>query len=168
MLNPSYRSCMRLLFFASCALALLTACGGGGGTAAAPAGPLTTCPIPVAKANPSWRTDIYPLLQGSCGSASPLTCHDGASPPGHLAYSGTSDQVYARLVGAVPANAPAGPGWALVKAGDPAHSWIMEKVTKDQPGGSGYGTRMPYGAPNLCQPTIATLSAWINAGAPNN
>lgn len=161
---------MRRTYFALCALALLTACGGSsgsGGAATAPA-PLTTCPIPVAKASPSWRTDIFPFLQGSCGSASPLTCHDGASPPGHLAYSGTSDQVYARLVGVVPANAPSGQGWVLVKAGDPAHSWIVEKVTKDQPGGSGYGTRMPYGAPNLCQPTIDTLSAWISAGAPNN
>ena len=56
----------------------------------------------------------------------------------------------------------------LVKPGDTAHSWILEKVTKDQPGGSGYGTRMPQAAPNLCQPTLDTLSAWISAGAPNN
>ena len=58
--------------------------------------------------------------------------------------------------------------WLRVKAGDSAHSWIIEKVTKDQPGGSGYGARMPYAAPNLCQPTVDTLSAWISAGALNN
>ena len=72
------------------------------------------------------------------------------------------------LVNVVPANAPAGGGWVLVKPSDPTHSWILEKVTKDQPGGSGYGTRMPQAAPNLCQPTVDTLTAWINAGALNN
>ena len=81
-------------------------------------------------------------------------------------YSGTAAQVHAQLINVVPANAPA--GWLRVKPGDPAHSWILEKVTRDQPGGSGYGTRMPQGAPNLCQPTVDTLSAWIRAGAPNN
>jgi hypothetical protein len=55
-----------------------------------------------------------------------------------------------------------------VAPGDPAHSWILEKVTKDQPGGTGYGARMPYAAPNLCQPTVDTLSAWIQAGALDN
>jgi hypothetical protein len=83
-------------------------------------------------------------------------------------YSGTSDQVYVQLVNVVPANAPTGQGWFRVKPGDPAHSWILEKVTKDQPGGSGYGARMPLAAPDLCQPTVDTLSAWISAGALNN
>jgi hypothetical protein len=82
-------------------------------------------------------------------------------------FAGTSAQVYARLVGIAPASAPAGQGWFLVKSGDTAHSWLLEKVTKDNPG-PGYGTRMPQAAPVLCQPTVDTLSAWINAGALNN
>jgi hypothetical protein len=83
-----------------------------------------------------------------------------------VSYAGSASQVRAALVNVAPANAPA--GWLLVKPGDPAHSWIIEKTTKDQPGGSGYGTRMPQAAPNLCQPTLDTLSAWISAGAPDN
>jgi hypothetical protein len=81
-------------------------------------------------------------------------------------FSGTATEVRTQLVNVVPASAPA--GWFRVKPGDTAHSWLIEKVTKDQPGGSGYGTRMPQGAPNLCQPSVDTLSAWISAGAPDN
>jgi hypothetical protein len=119
----------------------------------------------VAKASPSFSGDLVPALQSSCGSAT-TTCHGGSSPTGHVSYSGTATQIHAELVNVAPANAPA--GWVLVKPGDPAHSWIIEKVSKDQPGGSGYGTRMPQAAPNLCQPTLDTLSAWISVGAPNN
>jgi hypothetical protein len=119
----------------------------------------------VAKPNPSFGADILPALQGSCGSTA-TSCHGGASPTGHVVFSGTAIQVYTQLVNATPANAPA--GYLLVKQGDTAHSWILEKVTKDQPGGSGFGTRMPQAAPNLCQPTVDTLSAWISAGAANN
>ena len=85
-----------------------------------------------------------------------------------MIYSGTPAQVYAQLVNVPPANAPTGQGWLRVAPSDLAHSWIIEKITKDQPGGSGYGTRMPQGAPNLCQPTVDTLSAWISAGALDN
>jgi hypothetical protein len=156
------RTCLQLV------LLLLGACGGGGsGGPTPPAVPPTTCPIPVAKASPSFSADIVPALQSSCGSSA-TSCHGGAAPTGHVIYAGTPAQVYAQLVNAVPANAPSGQGWVLVKPGDPAHSWILEKVTQDQPGGSGYGTRMPQAAPNLCQPTVDTLSAWISAGAQNN
>ena len=141
------------------------ACGGGGSTSTPPPQPPTTCPIPVALPSPSFASNLVPALQSSCGSAT-STCHGGASPTGHVSYSGTAAQIHAELVNVTPANAPA--GWVLVKPGDPAHSWIIEKVTKDQPGGSGYGTRMPQAAPNLCQPTVDTLSAWISAGAPSN
>lgn len=158
---------MRPMFPALCAAALAVSCSGGGGGAASsqPTPPATTCPITVAKASPSFAADLVPAIQSSCGSAT-TTCHGGASPTGHVSYSGTPAQIHAALVNATPANAPL--GWVLVKPGDPAHSWIIEKVTKDQPGGLGYGARMPYAAPNLCQPTVDTLSAWISAGAPNN
>ena len=143
-------------------------CGGGGsGSASAPPAPTTTCPIPVAKASPSWSADLLPALQSSCGSAA-TSCHGGSAPTGHVSYSGTTAEIHARLVNGVPASAPAGQGWLLVKPGDPARSWLLEKVTKDQPGGSGYGTRMPQAAPNLCQATVDTLTAWINTGAPAN
>ena len=150
------------------ALMVLTgACGGGGSSAPPPTPPppATTCPIPVAKVSPSLAADLVPALQASCGSAT-TTCHGGASATGHIDFSGTATQIRTQLVNATPANAPA--GWLRVVPGDPAHSWLMVKVTQDQPGGTGYGTRMPQGAPNLCQPTLDTLSAWISAGALNN
>jgi hypothetical protein len=155
---------MRLVLFSSL-LVLLCGCAGGGGSSAQAPPPPTTCPISVALASPSFSADLVPAIQSSCGSAT-STCHGGASPTGHISYSGSAAQIRAQLVNVVPANAPA--GWVLVKPGDPAHSWIIEKVTKDQPGGSGYGTRMPQGAPVLCTPTVDTLSAWIQAGAPDN
>lgn len=147
-----------------CLLAL--ACGGGGGSAAnSPSLPTGTCPIPVAKAAPSFATDLVPAIQASCGSNA-SSCHGPTTPAGHITYAGAASEVYARLVNATPSNAPA--GWVLIKPGVPSQSWLLEKVTKDQPGGSGYGTRMPQGAPNLCQPTVDTITAWVNAGAPNN
>ncbi len=153
-------------------LVLLTlpwGCGGGGSSSPTPAptpAP-TTCPIPVAKASPSFSTDLVPAIQSSCGAAA-TSCHGGQSPTGHVLYSGTPSELHARLFNVVPANAPTGQGWVLVKPGDPARSWLLEKVTKDQPGGSGYGTRMPQATPNLCQATVDTLTTWINAGAPSN
>ncbi len=106
-------------------LALTLACGGGGGGAAATPVPTpapSTCPITVAKTNPSFSADLVPALQSSCGSAT-TTCHGGASPTGHISYSGTAAQIHAALVNVTPASAPA--GWVLVKPGDPAHSWII-------------------------------------------
>lgn len=159
---------MRLVVLTLSVVISTLACGGGGGGTVAAPQPTpapTTCPITVAKASPSFATDIVPAIQSSCGSAT-TTCHGGAAPTGHVSYSGTAAQIHLALVNVVPANAPA--GWVLVKPGDPTHSWLMEKVTKDQPGGTGYGTRMPQAAPNLCQPSLDTLSAWITSGAPNN
>jgi hypothetical protein len=149
----------------SCLLIFLCGCAGGGGSSAQTPPPPTTCPISVVLATPSFSADIVPAIQSSCGSAT-STCHGGAAPTGHISYSGTADQIRAQLVNVVPANAP--PGWVRVKPGDPANSWIIEKVTKDQPGGAGYGARMPLAAPVLCTPTVDTLSAWISAGAPSN
>lgn len=159
---------MRLVVLTLTVLGLALACGGSGGGTTAPAQPTpapTTCPITVAKTSPSFAADIVPAIQSSCGSSA-TSCHGGVAPTGHVSYSGTATQLHAALVNVTPASAPA--GWVLVKPGDPSHSWIIEKVTKDQPGGGGHGTRMPQSNPNLCQPTLDTLSAWISAGAPNN
>jgi hypothetical protein len=67
-------------------------------------------------------------------------------------------------VNRTPSSAPA--GYFRVKPNDVAKSWLIEKVTSDQPGGAGFGARMPASAPNLCTATVDTWKAWINAGAP--
>jgi hypothetical protein len=71
--------------------------------------------------------------------------------------------VYNDLVNAVPSSAP--PGYFRVAPGDPAHSWLLVKISSDNPGG-GYGTRMPQLGANVCQATVDNITAWINAGAP--
>ena len=148
-------------------LLLLAACGGaqpvsGGGT------PGETCPIAVAPAHPAFTTDILPAIQPSCGAAT-TTCHGGPSANGHVDYSTslsrTPRNVYDDLVNVAPSNAPTGQGWMRVKPSDPAKSWIVEKVSSNQPGGLGYGARMPFGGQNLCQASIDNLKTWIQNGA---
>jgi len=129
--------------------------------------PPSTCPIATAVANPTFRVDILPALQSSCGSAT-STCH-GQPPTGHVSYATggtrTSADVYGDLVNQAPANAPA--GYLLVDPTHVANSWIVEKVTVDAPGAPGnYGFRMPLAAPDLCAATVATLQSWIAQGAP--
>ncbi len=143
------------------ALVIVAACGGGTTSD-------TTCPIPVAVAAPTFRRDILPAFQMSCGSGT-STCHGGNAPTGHVAYSTdpprTAQDVYDDLTRPPPANAP--PSFPhRVTPGDPEHSWLVEKITKDQPGGSGYGARMPYGLPDVCPSTVTTITAWIQQAAP--
>jgi hypothetical protein len=148
------------------AMALVAALGCGGSGSRGAGG---TCPIPVARMAPTFSGDILPALQSSCGAGT-ATCHGTAAPAGHVEYATgggrTASDVWRDLVNAVPANAP--PGWLRVAPFDPGRSWLIAKITQDQPGGSGYGARMPYGGANVCQPTVDTLVAWINQGAPND
>lgn len=161
---------MRVLPAALLTAALLPlgtlACGGGGGGGTTSGGggvPGTTCPTGTVVANPTFQAHIYPALVSSCGSGT-SSCHGVSNPPaGHLRYDTGAAEVWANLVNAVPSNAPA--GYFRVKPGDVSKSWIIEKVTSDNPGG-GFGQRMPLAAPNLCTPTVDTWKNWINAGAP--
>lgn len=151
-------------------LLLAAACGGAAneGSPGAGGGP-TTCPIPVPVAAPTFSANILPALQQSCGSSA-SSCHGTATPRGHVQYGTPSGRVeldvYNDLVNVVPSNAPTGVGWYRVKPGDVTHSWLVEKIGKDQPGGdSRYGTRMPQLNPNACQATVDTFVAWIAQGA---
>jgi hypothetical protein len=76
----------------------------------------------------------------------------------------TAQDVYDDLTIPPPASAPASFPHR-VTPGDPAHSWLLEKITKDQPGGSGYGARMPYGLPDVCPATVTAITDWIQRGA---
>jgi hypothetical protein len=146
------------------ALAVLATACGSATPAADAAG---TCPIVAAPAHPTFTADILPALQSSCGSQA-TSCHGSPSAAGHVDYSTplgrTAADVRADLVGALPANAP--PGFLRVTPGDPAASWIVVKISQDQPGGSGYGARMPLGRPDVCAATHDAIVAWIAAGAP--
>lgn len=150
---------------------LALACGGGGGGSSGGSSgggtpPATTCPTPAVVASPTFRTHILPALQsGGCGTSGAFTCHGAtALPSGKVSYFQSETEVYNNLMNKVPNNAPA--GYFLVKPGDVSKSWLIEKVTSDQPGGSGFGQRMPLGSPNLCTATVDTWKNWITAGAP--
>lgn len=149
--------------------AVLSAACGGTEPAPAGGGGQTTCPIPSHVASPTFTAHILPALQTSCGSAA-SSCHGTSAPRGHVQYGTppgrTAADVHADLVGAAPSNAPPGAGWLRIAPGDVAHSWLVEKITKDQPGGSGYGARMPYAGANVCQATVDTIVTWIQQGAP--
>jgi hypothetical protein len=150
---------------------LAAACGAAPHDAA-----VTTCPIPTAIAAPTFSGNVLPALRSSCGAGSASLCHGTPSPAGHVAYapSLTAFQVWDQLVNRPPSAAPQvvppGVAWLLVAPGDAAHSWLIEKVTRDDPGGAGqaYGNRMPYTLPNLCDATVQTLRNWIERGAPND
>ncbi len=152
-------------------LALLAGCGGGGSDngGGTPPPPASTCPLPTPIAAPKFSADIYPALTGgSCGGQSATSCHGGSAlPSGHINYFATGGRsiadVYHDLVNVVPASAP--PGYFRIAPNDPAHSWLLVKITSDNPGG-GYGARMPFGGANVCQATVDNITAWINAGAP--
>lgn len=149
---------------------LFGACGGGSTAPAPPLAPPTICPIPVAKANPTWSGDLYPFIQSSCGSAA-TSCHGGPAAMGRRDFSLGASALRASLVGQAYANIA---GWDYLKAGDPTKSWLYEKVAPvlaGEPGkaatGSKIGSQMPLGG-TLCQPTVDTLRTWILQGALDN
>lgn len=152
----------------------LLGCGGGGGSAGpaptpSPAGG-ESCPIPIAKANPSWAADIHPFIQSSCGSSA-TSCHGGAGAAGRKDFSLGASALRASLVGQPYSGIS---GWAYVQAGDPARSWVLEKVAPVVPGepgkaatGAKIGSQMPLGG-SLCAATTDTLRTWIQQGALDN
>jgi hypothetical protein len=154
-----------LLLSSLALLPLASACGGS------PASPqATTCPIPAAVAVPTFSGHVLPVLRLACGADGALTCHGTPFPKGYVSYGVGADEVWRQLVDHDPTSAPPGAGWKRVAPGEVARSWLIEKVTKDDPGGVGtnYGYRMPAAAPNLCDPTVQTIERWIERGAPND
>lgn len=145
-----------------CALGL-AACGDAQEPPAPP--PATTCPIATAVAAPTFVTHVLPALRQSCGAGNAIACHGGTqgTAPGKVSYDPSREpgDVYASLVNAPPANAPA--GYLLVAPGDRANSWLLAKV-EGRNGASGFP--MPLGEPPLCAATLETLRNWIDRGAP--
>ncbi len=90
------------------------------------------------------------------------TCHAAAQPPHDLALQPAD--AYASLV-----NAPASTsndGLMRVLQGDPDHSFLVLKLRGAL--GLGEGERMPRGGPYLDPSTMALVTDWIAAGAPES
>ncbi len=85
-------------------------------------------------------------------------CHIGANAPEGLQLDQAHS--YALLVGVPSAEVP---GVLRVKAGNPADSYVIQKLQ----GSSGIvGVQMPFGGPYLPQSTIDVIRQWITNGTP--
>jgi len=92
-------------------------------------------------------------------------CHNGSQPPsGSLPGSQnlTIGNSFANLVNMASKEQP---GLLRVKPGDPANSYLIQKL---EGAASISGSRMPFGGPFLDQATIDQIKSWIASGAPNN
>lgn len=83
-------------------------------------------------------------------------CHAGAGAPQGLRLDAASS--YASLVG-VPSSEV--PGLLRVEPGDPANSYLVQKLA----GNASVGDRMPSGQPALPEATIQAIRQWIVDGA---
>lgn len=92
-------------------------------------------------------------------------CHDGSNPPDG-ALPGSQDlragHAFASLVNVASHEQP---GLMRVKPGDPASSYLVQKL---EGAASISGSRMPFGGPFLDAATIDKVKSWIASGAPDN
>lgn len=129
--------------------AVLAGCGGGGNYASGKA----------AGGRPTVR---FKQVQAVFVKYSCAACHPSVNPsldlrPGHE---------YASLVGI---RATEDPRLVRVVAGDPARSFLYQKIAGDPKLGDipAIGARMPQGAPRMAQSDIDIVAAWIRQGAKN-
>jgi hypothetical protein len=106
----------------------------------------------------SFAADIVPILTAHCAG-----CHS----PGGFAFTFITmdlraENAYQNLVGVASVQAS---GRVRVVPGDAAASYLIEKVTQDQPQ---VGARMPLNRDPLSDADISLLRAWIDAGALDN
>lgn len=101
----------------------------------------------------SFADDVLPIFTASCAVSG---CHSAGSRAGNMSLAATD--AYGSIVGVTSV------GYApvlRVAAGDPDASVLYQKVLGNQT----FGVRMPFGAPALSDEEIATIRAWIEAGA---
>lgn len=91
------------------------------------------------------------------------SCHEGL-PPRDAPMSLETGQGYAEMVG-ISATQTTG---KRVIPGDPANSYLIQKLRGTAQSVGGVATRMPLNAPPLDPATIAAIEAWIARGAPND
>jgi hypothetical protein len=113
------------------------------------------------------QRDIFDAPDAS-GRRACTSCHTTVNrvpagvPAGRLLLTGSSDEVYDRLVGR---NANFKPGAIYVVPGDPDNSYVVQKI-EGAPGIA--GVRMPFGGPYLHEGQIQIIRRWIEIGAPRN
>lgn len=125
----------------------------------------------------SFLQNVYPIVATSCTS-----CHNPGgqatmpptSPIITMDYSSPLSVYTSWLGSAVPPTGAATswtpPGFTVrVDPGDPAASWLYEKISSATPAGGGFGTQMPYpGTVPLSAANQDVFFDWIFEGALNN
>jgi hypothetical protein len=136
--------------------ALLAACAGNGEGLDANGQPL----VPGGAPPPPLSAD-FESIQENVFTPICSVCHAGASAPEGLRLDAADS--YNLLVGVPSTEVPA---LLRVKPGDPADSYIIQKLQ----GTAAVGARMPFGCPTtqhcLSASTIAFIQQWITNGAP--
>ena len=114
----------------------------------------TTTPVPPPVDTPagpavvSYASDVSPLLERRC-----IKCHGGPKADGTLRIEeGLDLRSYAALL----AGSWNGP---VIEPGNAAESYLVELITEG---------KMPKNEPRLLPAEIRAISAWIDAGAPEN
>jgi hypothetical protein len=111
--------------------------------------------IPALEPPKSFAADVQPIFNARC-----ISCHSGSLAPQMLRLE--SGMSWANLVDVASMEQPT---VKRVVAGDPANSYLFQKIT-NAPGIS--GSPMPLGSFPMSQPEIDTIEAWIAQGAPDN
>lgn len=108
---------------------------------------------------PSYADVQRQVFDATCVSAS---CHDDGTRAGGLSLASGSS--YDEIVGVAPTTASAAAdGLLRVAPGDPARSFVLNKLTGELAPGD--GARMPLAASPLATDTITLFRDWIAAGA---
>lgn len=111
---------------------------------------------------------VHALFQTKCTPG----CHSGGSPSGNLNLSGTTAEVYNRLINVNPTNPVAlGKGYKRVDPAYPYRSLLMKKVNHGlDPNNdlvTGEGNSMPNNQNSLTSEEIELIRQWIIWGAPD-
>lgn len=184
--------CAAAALFGSFGAAVLGGCGStsSGSTSSSSSGDAPCYDYSGFKATTvSFKTDILPIFQKSCGLSS--SCHSDQTPPAqNQPYLGgkfgdpplTSTQIGDLMMGIVGAPSEE-PGMSIVKAGDPANSYMMFKLDATVDSKTGSVTlcsslkcnsthdclaSMPQGGPELPLADRDKIRSWIANGAKND
>lgn len=104
--------------------------------------------------------DVQPIFSANCAFSG---CHAGSSPA--LGQNLSAGQTHASVVDVAAQEVPA---LKRVQPFFPDSSYLVHKIQGTQGSVGGSGGRMPLGGAPLSNEEIATIRAWITAGALNN
>ncbi|MGE0325506.1 MAG: hypothetical protein AB7K71_14895 [Polyangiaceae bacterium] len=169
---------------------LVTLCAFVGCSSEDPAPEETACRISTVSADPSFRTDILPIFQGSCTFSD--TCHGDTKRSQQNLYLGaplpnakkgieemTDQEVTDMIAGLIGRPSETAPAVNVITAGDASASFLMYKVDGTQ-NDQGFQCENEDGDPNcgesmpdtlgslLCANERETIRNWINMGAKDN